>query len=192
MSRRRWVLAAVLVAAAIGLYLFQPWRLVTRSTIDEALPTVMTTTVEPPRGGAGPATDTPATDTPASRPDSTATTQPAVPETLASGAFVDAEHATSGTARILRLADGSRHLRLEDLSSSDGPDLHVWLTDQPSGGEWGSYDDGRWVALGALKATDGNQNYVIPAGTDLNGLVSVVIWCDRFNVAFGTAALEPS
>ena len=80
-------------------------------------------------------------------------------------------------------------MRLEGLASSDGPDLHVWLSDQLSGGEWGSYDDGRHVALGELKATHGNQNYEIPANADLAGLRSVVIWCDRFNVAFGTASV---
>ena len=44
-------------------------------------------------------------------------------------------------------------------------------------------------APGGLKGTDGNQNYAIPADADLTGLTSVVIWCDRFNVAFGTAAV---
>lgn len=184
MNRRWWILGVVAVASVVGLYLFQPWRLVTRSSIDEALPTVVATSevVQPAAG-------------PSSEPGAVASSIPsaaASPQILAEGAFVDAEHATSGTARIIQLADGSRYLRLEDLSSSDGPDLHVWLTDQPSGGDWGSYDDGRYVALGLLKATDGNQNYAIPADVDLDGLVSAVIWCDRFNVAFGTAALGPA
>ena len=91
---------------------------------------------------------------------------------------------------VLALADGRRFLRLEQLATSDGPDLHVWLTDRPSGGEWGSYDDGRYVRLGELKANRGNQNYEIPAGARLEGLTSVVVWCDRFDVAFGTAAVE--
>lgn len=88
---------------------------------------------------------------------------------------------------ILELADGRRFVRLEDFASSDGPDLHVWISDQPSGGEWGSYDDDRYVKLGELKATHGNQNYEIPEDADLDGLKSVVIWCDRFDVGFGTA-----
>ena len=91
---------------------------------------------------------------------------------------------------MLELADGRRFVRFEDLATSDGPDLHVWVTDQPSGGEWGSYDDGRYVRLGELKATHGNQNYEIPDDVDLAGLRSVVIWCDRFNVAFGTAPVR--
>ena len=109
---------------------------------------------------------------------------------LASGEFEDAEHGTSGTARILALADGRRFVRIEGLATSDGPDLHVWLTDQPSGGDWGSYDDGEYVRLGELKATNGDQNYEIPPDADLDGLRSVVVWCDRFNVAFGTAPVD--
>jgi hypothetical protein len=178
MSRRLWIpiVTVAAVAAVIGLALFQPWRIFTRATVDEAQPTVVSTQVGQPAPTPGATTPRPAQQQRAT--------------TLASGTFVDAEHMTSGTARLLELADGSRHLRLENFSTSDGPDVHVWITDQTAGGDdWGRYDDGRYVALGLLKGTDGNQNYAIPAGADLTGLVSVVIWCDRFNVAFGTAAL---
>jgi hypothetical protein len=110
---------------------------------------------------------------------------------LATGSFIDGEHATTGTAGVLQLQDGSRYVRLEGFSTSDGPDVQVWITDQQAGGDdWGKYDDGRYVELGALKGTDGNQNYAVPADADLAGLTSVVIWCDRFNVAFGSAAVE--
>jgi hypothetical protein len=36
----------------------------------------------------------------------------------------------------------------------------------------------------------GNQNYAIPAVVDLADFRSVSIWCDRFNVSFGTAPLS--
>jgi hypothetical protein len=36
----------------------------------------------------------------------------------------------------------------------------------------------------------GNQNNAIPAGVDLADFRSVSIWCDRFNVSFGTAPLS--
>jgi hypothetical protein len=170
------IVAAVVVlgvaVAAVGLWAFQPWKLFTSSEVDEPLPTV--------------AVDRGSTPEPAS-PGGTAT--PSEPQIVAlgQGEFEDAEHDTSGQALVLQLVDGSRFLRLEDLASSDGPDLHVWLTDQPSGGDWGSYDDGDYLRLGELKATHGNQNYEIPDDVDLAGFTSVVIWCDRFNVAFGTA-----
>lgn len=169
MTKRSWILVALglgVLVLGVGAWLFEPWRLFTSSTVDEAVPTVAST---PAASGAPTAT--------------------ASDRVLSEGEFVDGEHATSGTARLLELADGRRFVRVEGLASSDGPDLHMWLSDQPSGGEWGSYDDGRYVALGELKATHGNQNYEIPADADLSGLRSVVIWCDRFNVAFGTAPI---
>jgi hypothetical protein len=172
------IMTAVLLLAglAVGLALFEPWRLVTDSTVDEAAPSTSSTpTAATPTATASPA-DQP-TDAPRDR-------------VLARGEFEDAEHGTDGIAKVLELADGRRFVRLEGLATSDGPDLHVWITDQPSGGDWGSYDDGRYVRLGELKANNGNQNYEIPADADLSGLSSVVIWCDRFNVAFGTAPVR--
>ncbi|MCI0690182.1 MAG: DM13 domain-containing protein, partial [Sporichthyaceae bacterium] len=78
--------------------------------------------------------------------------------------------------------------------TSNGPDLQVWLTDQPvipGNAGWFVFDDGRYVQLGPLKANRGNQVYDIPAGTDLTGLTSVSIWCKRFAVSFGAAPLDP-
>ena len=168
------LVALVVVVAGVGLWAFQPWKVFTSSEVDEPLPSVALEQ------------DSTSSPEPASPGDPAAPAEPEIVE-LAQGEFEDAEHDTSGQALVLQLADGSRFLRLEDLASSDGPDLHVWLTDQPSGGDWGSYDDGRYLRLGDLKATHGNQNYEIPDDADLTGFTSVVIWCDRFNVAFGTA-----
>ena len=193
----KWLVGVVLVVLAVGLAVFEPWRLFTSSELDEPAPTAgvvaaPSATPAPSERPSERPTDRPAgrraraTPTPTPTPAPTSTPQDLV---LAAGQFVPAEHATSGRAQVLRLADGQRFVRLEGLATSDGPDLHVWLSDQPSGGEWGSYDDGRYVRLGDLKATHGNQNYLVPTEVDLSGLTSVVIWCDRFNVAFGTAPL---
>jgi len=228
-SRKKaiWITVAVVavVGVAVGLALFQPWKIFTRNTVNEAAPVaaaVQNDAVTAPAlstpAQSAPAVSTPAVSTPApTAPGATAAAQsaaaaptpapiapespavaapapeaaaPTEPTTLASGTFVDGEHATSGTATILQLPDGSRFVRLEGFSTSDGPDVDVWVTDQQAGGDdWGKYDDGRYVSLGDLKGTDGNQNYPIPADADLSGLTSVVIWCDRFNVAFGSAAV---
>ena len=180
MRKRLVVIVGVLLAGALaaGLAWFEPWRLFTDSTVDEAAPTSAVDKSGAPSGTppAGATTPSPS----------------AVPEdvVLARGRFESAEHETTGRAVVLALADGRRFVRLEDLATSDGPDLHVWLTDQPSGGDWGSYDDGRYVKLGELKANRGNQNYEIPADARLDGLTSVVVWCDRFDVAFGSAPVD--
>ena len=166
-----WVgVPVALIGLGVGLALFEPWRAFTSSRVDEPIP------VAAPQNTTSSTTET-------------TTTTPPQPVILAEGAFVSQEHDTSGTARVLELPDGSRVLRLEGFSTSDGPDVHVWLSDATAGGDWNKYDDGRFVALGEIKATDGNHNYVIPADADLAGLQSAVIWCDRFNVAFGSAAL---
>ncbi|MGS0688653.1 DM13 domain-containing protein [Nakamurella sp. GG22] len=238
-SRKKVVWSAVavvlVIGIAVGLALFQPWRLFTRTTVDEALPiaaagaTAGTTATSPataspatapaasapspavapapapPKAAAttaptaagttAPAAGPPAAGSPAAGQPAAETTPsepPAIaPAVLATGSFVDGEHATTGTASVLQLPDGSKYVRLEGFSTSDGPDVQVWVTDQQAGGDdWGKYDDGRYVELGTLKGTDGNQNYAVPADADLVGLTSVVIWCDRFNVAFGSAAVE--
>ena len=173
----RLLALGAIAALVAGLALFEPWRLFTDSTVDETAPTSSPTSAPAD-------SDPPGADQPP-QPEAS----PARDRVLAEGAFEDAEHGTDGVAKVLELADGRRFVRLEDLTTSDGPDLHVWVTNQPSGGDWGSYDDGRYVRLGQLKANNGNQNYEIPADADLSGLTSVVIWCDRFNVAFGTAPI---
>lgn len=176
---RRWMVVAaaacVMVGAVVGLALFQPWRLVTSRTVTENVP----------------ATQPSATQPSATQP---MATRPATPITLAEGAFVSHEHETSGRVRLLQLPDGSRIVRLEELSTSDGPALHVWLSDrpvQPGRAGWHVFDDGAFLDLGDLKGNRGDQNYPVPGDADLNRLTSVSIWCARFHVSFGAAALTP-
>jgi Electron transfer DM13 len=160
---------AVVTAALLA---FQPWRLFTNVTVDEALPTVST----PAAAESSPAAPAEQTE----------------PTTVATGEFISHEHGTAGTVRILELPDGSRVLRIEDLDTDNGPDLKVWLTDAPviDGADgWFVFDDGEYVDLGSLKGNKGSQNYVIPADVDLTELTSVTIWCDRFSVSFGAAEL---
>lgn len=169
---RPWLLGVLvtgLVAVAAGLYWFQPWQLVVDETVQEDLPTLAPAAI------------------PSSQP-----APPAAPAELAGGTLISHEHDTAGTVRVLRTADGSLVLRLENLATSSGPDVHVWLTDapvKPGKDGWTVFDDGKHVDAGKLKANRGNQNYPLPAGTDLTAYTSVSIWCDRFNVSFGAAEL---
>ncbi|MFI5557855.1 DM13 domain-containing protein [Amycolatopsis japonica] len=161
------VAAGLVVAVAAGLYWFQPWKLWVNETVQEALPVAA-----PTSESAAPA--------------------PKEPMVVATGALISHEHATTGDVRILRAADGSLVLRLENLDTSNGPDLRVWLTDAPvipGKDGWFVFDDGAYVSAGKLKGNKGSQNYALPAGTDLARYSSVTIWCDRFNVSFGAAEL---
>jgi hypothetical protein len=113
---------------------------------------------------------------------------------LAKGEFISHEHTTTGAARIIRHPDGSHRLELAGLDTSNGPDLRVWLTDQPviDGRDgWHVFDDGAWVELGPLKGNQGDQAYDLPAEVDPGDYTSVSIWCKRFSVSFGAATLTP-
>ncbi len=176
-------LALAVVGGTLGLYWFQPWKLWQDETVDEALPGAVTTASPP-----GAVTTSPP---PAAAP-APSSTRDAGPRTVAGGELVSHEHSTSGTAQLVRLTDGSHVVRLENLDTSNGPDVHVWLTDAPvkeGKAGWHLFDDGEYVDLGKLKGNKGSQNYVVPADVDPSRYSSVSVWCDRFNVSFGAAEL---
>jgi hypothetical protein len=194
-----WVAVVLLAAgAAAGLYWFQPWRLVTDTTVTETLSVPVAAAPSaagaasraagPPSGGAGPASGEAGPD-----PGGAGPAAGAEPVVVRKGAFITHEHATSGTARLVRNPDGSHQVELVGLDTSDGPDLRVWLTDQPvkegtSG--WRVFDDGEWSELGRLKGNRGNQVYPVPASIDVDDYRSISIWCKRFAVSFGAATLQ--
>lgn len=168
------IAGVVVLVLGMGSYWFQPWKLWRDDTVSEALPSAASPQ-QPSAGGA-------ASGAPA-----------AGPQTLAQGTLISHEHTTTGTARLIRLADGSQTLRLENLDTSNGPDLRVWLTDAPvkeGVAGWRVFDDGKYVSLGKLKGNKGDQNYEIPADVNLSDYSSVTIWCDRFDVSFGAATLS--
>jgi hypothetical protein len=174
---RRRILAVALVAGAVAavgaVAWFQPQKLFIDERVDEALPL--------------------ATPPPDSKPN-TSPGQPRnrraepEPKVLSTSPFRSLGHATSGRAIALELADGRRFLRLDDLRTSNGPDLFVYLSTAAADAPRDTFDDD-FVSLGRLRANQGNQNYAIPDGVALDRYQSVVIWCRRFTYAFGAAAL---
>ena len=113
------------------------------------------------------------------------------PVTLSSGRFHDGAHKTSGMAAIYKLADGKEVLRLTDFATSNGPDVQVYLVAANDAMDSATVTKAGFLHLGALKGNMGDQNYEVPAGTDLNKYRAVTIWCRRFGVNFGTAPLQP-
>ena len=188
MGKRAAISAGLFVAAialAVGLYLFQPWRLFTSSTVTEDIPAAAPAAVPSQESTAEPSA-------PAASATPSVPAAPAAPRELATGQLISHEHASSGTVRILELADGSRILRLEGLDTSDGPDLKVWLVEA---GEIAGSDDvtaSAWVSLGPLKGNKGDQNYLIPEDVNADDYSSVVIWCEQLGVLFSAARLEPA
>jgi len=106
--------------------------------------------------------------------------------TLRTGSFVgvgDGIHNAEGEAKVIPFQnENSNILRLENLRVTNGPDLYVYLATDKTASDF--------VNVGKLKANNGNQNYDIPAGTDLTNYDTVLIWCRPFSILFGSAELS--
>lgn len=108
----------------------------------------------------------------------------AISQNRLSGNFIgvnDGIHNAEGVAKVIALNDGTSVLRLENFKATNGPDLYVYLATDKSASDI--------VNLGRLKGNIGNQNYPIPAGTDLTKYNTVLIWYKAFSVLFGSAQL---
>jgi hypothetical protein len=94
------------------------------------------------------------------------------------------DHRASGTARLIRLADGSLLVRLEDLDVESGPDYYVHLVAgadrrQPAGDS----------QVARLRGNRGNQNYPLAAGRTAGTPVTVLIWCRAFDTPVAAATI---
>jgi hypothetical protein len=161
MSKRNIIISVGVVALAIGWYAFRPELLFINKIVNEEFP-----------GGAAMASIEKG------------------PVSLTKGNFKGLAHETKGTASIYQLADGKRTLRLSEFETSNGPDVHVYLTAAEVEKGSDAIKEAGFIDLGSMKGNKGDQNYDIPADVDLNKYKNVTIWCARFGVNFGQAALD--
>ena len=171
------------IAVPAGWYLASPLFLST--TVDEPPPVAA---VEPSQTPVATPTGEPAASNEPARTGSPSPSPTATPAPLIQrvGSFMGADefHFGRGAARLIETAPGSFTVRLERFAVRNGPDLYVYLSPVAD-----DYADGV-IELGRLKADRGNQNYVVPAGVDVDRVASVVIWCKQFSVLFATAPLS--
>jgi hypothetical protein len=173
MRRRTWIIALV-VAGAVGWYLFRPELLFVTTRVNEALPGESVAAAAE-TGTMG----------------ETASASETAPAVLLSGQFHSVHHETTGTATVHDIG-GQRLLRFTGFKTSNGPDVRVYLVAAPDAADNESVTKAGFVELGKLKGTEGDQNYEIPAGLDLTQYRAVTIWCRRFSVNFATAPLTPA
>ena len=114
--------------------------------------------------------------------------EPSGPVLLGAGQFVGlAGHEGTGDAAIFQNEDGSLVLRFENFDIENGPDLEVYLV---PGANQTSLPEGS-IHLGALKGNIGDQNYVLPDGTELApGSYTALVWCEAFSVEFVGATID--
>ncbi len=108
-------------------------------------------------------------------PDSTAIPQ-------ATGSFNNGPYGSvSGQAKII-LTGTKYELKLMDFSSSNGPDLRVYLSTEMNAVNI--------IDLGPLKATGGNQLYSITVPVNFAQYKYALIHCRQFNHLFGWALMR--
>lgn len=112
------------------------------------------------------------------------------PTLLSYGEFatLDNQRPASGVVRLFRLGTGEYLLRLEGLSVTRGPGLHLYFTATPAPREVGTVQ-ADFIDLGELRAQSGDLNYVIPADIDLREYHGVVVFSPYFRELYATAAL---
>jgi hypothetical protein len=114
------------------------------------------------------------------------------PQPLFSGHFYSIAHPTEGIATIYWTGGAARVLRLTSFSTSNGPDVHVYMVAANDAKDAATVQQAGFIDLGVLKGNIGDQNYMLGGDVDLRKHRAVSIWCKRFSVNFGAAALKPT
>lgn len=160
MTKRNIIIGVGVIALAIAWYAFRPELLFINKTVSEEFP-----------GGAA-----------------TASIEKGA-TAVSKGSFKGLTHETKGTAAIYQLPDGKRTLRLTEFETSNGPDVRIYLVAAPKANDNHIVKQAGFIDLGSMKGNKGDQNYDIPVDVDLDRYRSISIWCARFGVNFGSAAL---
>jgi len=175
----RGTFVACAALASVGFY----WTSVRKSEVDERV-AVPSAAVAPAEREAALRGEAPA-PSPTPTATATATATHARDVRLARGAFRGADgHAGSGTATVVRRAEGGRRLAFTDFDVDGGIDVRVYLVDG-NGAEVSDH-----VELGRLKGERGDQQYTVPASVDLSRYRSVVLWCVPATVRIAVAPLR--
>ena len=106
---------------------------------------------------------------------------PTEAQLLAQGIFMPKAHEVEGNAMLITKGD-ELTLRFEDFETINGPGLRIYLST-----DLGVSDA---IDLGAIRATSGNINYSVPAGTNTSKYNIALVWCEPFGVLFSYAQLK--
>lgn len=187
MHKRTLLISAAAIVAIAGWYAFRPERLFINQTVSESLPQAVP---EQSANGMVANASTGGSMMPGNVDANVdANVGASAPVALSAGKFHGVHHKTQGLATVYRLADGRRVLRFTNFSTSNGPDVRIYLVAAGDAGDNATVEKAGFIELGPMKGNQGDQNYDIPASVDLSKYRAVTIWCKRFAVNFATAPL---
>jgi len=115
------------------------------------------------------------------------------PQPILTGRFEAKAEPTSGRATIYKKPGGGEYLRLSDFTTSNGPDVHIVLARSVDLSIGQKVVDGALdsIDVGTLNTNGADQNYDLPAATDLNKYDAAVVYRQRSHTVLGFAKLEP-
>jgi hypothetical protein len=87
----------------------------------------------------------------------------------------------SGSAKIY-FQNNQYILALEDFNSSNGPDLHVYISKE--------VQPVNYIDLGRLQSVRGNQQYQLTRNINFSEYKYALIHCQQYNHLFGSAELK--
>ena len=76
------------------------------------------------------------------------------------------------------MGDGTLVLRLTNFSTSNGPDVHVYMVAAEDAKDVATVQQAGFIDLGVLKGNIGDQNYKFSGNLDLAKYRAVSIWCN--------------
>lgn len=107
---------------------------------------------------------------------------PLISTAKASGGFNNGPYGSvTGTAKVY-LTDGKYQLAFENFSTSNGPDLKVYLSKET--------EPVNFVNLGSLKSVSGNQLYDVPSSVNTADYKYALVVCQQYKHLFGYSELK--
>jgi hypothetical protein len=98
------------------------------------------------------------------------------------GDFSNGDGETASGKASIYAKDKAYQLVFEELMVNNGPNLHVYLSQETN--------PKNFVDLGDLKSIKGSQVYDIPAGVDAPSYKYALVYCKQYSHLFGYATLK--
>lgn len=97
-----------------------------------------------------------------------------------------------GRALLYALPSGRLLVRLERFRTTASHGLRLWVTQNRRPQSSSAAARSPHLLIGKLRATAGDQNYLLPPGTDRSEAHGFVVWCPIVRIAYAAASLGPA
>jgi len=120
-------------------------------------------------------------------------TSPAYAESVAapsiSGDFIKKQKSIKGSWEVIQRGDQTVIKFGDDFRAKKGPDLKVFLSPASVSDVNGKTATNGSLLLGELTSTKGGQEYILPAGVNIEDYGSVLVHCEAYSVLWGGGEL---